>query len=147
MESLRLYSELQIKTWPPEPLVRDPNARSLQALPTGLLLEYIKYTTDFPSLNGLLTLLTAHNRGVSFVEDFQSFRQISLRMLSEQVRGQELSRDIVAVVTFRNHSPTRRVLLAKVSGKTWARGELSIQIPSVRGQRTRQKAPLPAVLL
>ena len=85
----------------------NPQWRNLQALPTELLLEITKYITDFPSLHGLLTFLTAHNRGVSLTENFQE--EIFANVIRAG-REQELSRILNAIMTLRNHSATKRIL-------------------------------------
>ena len=84
----------------------NPRCRSLDALPTELLLEITTYITDFPPLKGLLTLLAAHDRGVSFVEGFQ--KEIFTNVIRAG-RTHELSRVVTAVMTVRNHSTTRRI--------------------------------------
>lgn len=98
----------------------NPKCRSLQTFPTELLLKITKYIPDFPSLNGLLTLLTAHNRGVSLVERFQT--EIFANVIRAG-RGHELSRIVTAVMTLRNHSPTRRMGLLKGIRQRWAEQE------------------------
>ncbi|CAD6589609.1 MAG: hypothetical protein ASARMPREDX12_003902 [Alectoria sarmentosa] len=84
--------------------------RSLQTLPAELLLEITKHISDFPSLNGLLTLLAAHSRGVAFVEDCQT--EIFANVIRAG-RAQELSRVVTAVMTLRSDSTTKRILLMK----------------------------------
>lgn len=81
--------------------------RGLRTLPTEILLEITKYITDFPSLNGFLTLVAAHNRGVSFVEDFQT--EIFANVIRAG-REYKLSRVVTAVMTLRNDSLTKRIL-------------------------------------
>ena len=83
-----------------------PRCRSLDALPNELLLEITTYITDFPSLNGLLTLLVVNDRGVSFVEGFQ--KEIFTNVIRAG-RMHELSRVVLAVMTIRNHSMTKRL--------------------------------------
>ena len=80
--------------------------RSLDALPSELLLEITTYITDFPSLNGMLTLLAVDDKGVRFVEDFQ--KEIFTNVVRAG-RMHELSRVVTAVMTVRNHSTTRRL--------------------------------------
>ena len=84
----------------------NPRCRSLDALPPELLLKITIYITDFPSLNGLLTLLSVDDRGVSFVESFQ--KEIFTNVIRAG-RMHELSRVVTAVMTVRNHSTTRRL--------------------------------------
>ena len=83
-----------------------PRCRSLDALPNELLLEITTYITDFPSLNGLLTLLIVNDRGISFVEVFQ--KEIFTNVIRAG-RMHELSRVVNAVMTVRNHSTTKRL--------------------------------------
>lgn len=96
------------------PPTKTPGCRSLQTLPTELLLEITKYIPDFASLNGLLTLLAAHNRGVSFIEDFQ--KEIFANVIRAG-REHELSRIVTAVMTLRNDSTTKQILLGKGAGE------------------------------
>ena len=56
---------------------------------------------------GLLTLLAAHDRGVSFVEGFQ--QEIFTNVIRAG-RTHELSRVVTAVMTVRNHSMTKHLL-------------------------------------
>lgn len=83
-----------------------PRCRSLDALPNELLLEITTYIPDLPSFNGLLTLLVVNDRGVRFVEGFQ--KEIFTNVVRAG-RMHELSRVIIAVMTVRNHSTTRRL--------------------------------------
>ncbi|KAM0803491.1 hypothetical protein BDR22DRAFT_886328 [Usnea florida] len=83
-----------------------PRCHSLDVLPNELLLEITSYITDFPSLNGLLTLLVVYDRGVGFVEGFQ--KEIFTNVIKAG-RMHELSRVVIAVMTARNHSTTRRL--------------------------------------
>ena len=90
--------------------------RSLQALPAEILLEITKYITDFPSLNGFLTLVATHNRGFSFIEEFQKdiFANV-IRAFSHP----DLSRVVTAVMTLRNDSMTKRILLEERAGENF----------------------------
>ena len=72
---------------------------SLQTLPLELLLEISKYFLDFPSLNGLFTLLTAHYQGVSFIQDFQSTIFANVIRFD---REDQITRIIIAVMSLRN---------------------------------------------
>ena len=90
----------------------NPRCRSLDALPPELLLEITTYIPDFPSLNGLLTLLAAYDRGISFVEGFQ--QEIFANVIRAG-RTHELSRVVTAVMTIRNHSMTKH--LFKMEGQ------------------------------
>lgn len=84
-----------------------PGCRSLQALPAEILLEITKYITDFPSLNGFLTLIAVHNRGVSFLEDFRT--EVFANVIRAG-REHNLLRVVTAVMTLRNDSTTKRIL-------------------------------------
>lgn len=88
----------------------NPTCRSLDALPTELLLKITTYITDLPSLNGLLALFAAHNRGISFVEGFQ--KEIFTNVIRAG-RTHKLSRVVAAVITLRNHSLTKRLFSEK----------------------------------
>lgn len=90
--------------------------RNLQALPPELLLEITKHITDFPTLNGLLTLLTAHNKGVRFLVDCQT--EIFANVIRAG-RQHKLSRVVTAVMTLRNHSATTRILSMKGAGENF----------------------------
>lgn len=70
----------------------------------------MKYITDFPSLNGLLTLLAADHRGDSLIENYQT--EIFANVIRAG-RGQELSRVVTTVMTLRNDSMTKQFLLVK----------------------------------
>ena len=72
---------------------------SLQTLPLELLLEISKYFLDFPSLNGLFTLLTAHDQGVSFIQNFQSTIFANVIRFD---REDQITRIIIAVMSLRN---------------------------------------------
>ena len=83
----------------------ESSCRSLQSLPAELLLEISKYITDFTSLNGLFTLFTTHNRGISFIQKFQT--DIFANVIRAN-REDELTRVITAAMTLRNDTTIKR---------------------------------------